>query len=332
MSLILIIILLLSPTQIHNQNNTNNVKKDRSYETKLKSNFGCTPAEEWTLLRQSSSSSFVNNVCITRSYQSDKGPEIENAHSVWVKFGSRKILEIEERKKFVTISIAMKVVWKDSRLWSKLSDLETPNKLASITKTGQQIWFPLVTPWIQRLKEITPLYDPIIARDVYLGLGSAVNALLGVNSFQANDTFVFTTPKWKVKIFCDFDFSKYPFDEKICPLKMSATGLNITMYGKRYKKTRQLVDEFDIKTEVAVFGSYYNEVLKSTNSVFGINYYMKRKLSTYIYRYFLPSSMIVAMSFFSLMIPLSALPGRVAMIVTLFLTLTNIFIHHMVNI
>ena len=113
---------------------------------------------------------------------------------------------------------------------------------------------------------------------------------------------------------------------------MSADGLNITMYGKGYRYTRQLVDEFDIKTENTVFESHFNKVFKSTNSFFGTNYNMKRKLSTYIYQYFLPSSMIVAMSFFSLMIPLSALPGRVAMIVTLFLTLTNIFIHHMVDI
>ena len=40
---------------------------------------------------------------------------------------------------------------------------------------------------------------------------------------------------------------------------------------------------------------------------------------------------IVVVSFISFLVPLTAIPGRIALVVTQFLTLTNMFIHQMVS-
>ena len=58
---------------------------------------------------------------------------------------------------------------------------------------------------------------------------------------------------------------------------------------------------------------------------------VERQSSKYIYQYYIPCITIVAAASFSFIIPLSAIPGRVALIVTQFLTLTNIFINQMVS-
>ena len=63
---------------------------------------------------------------------------------------------------------------------------------------------------------------------------------------------------------------------------------------------------------------------------FGVEVEMKRQLSGYIYQYYLPSITIAIASSISFIIPLTAIPGRVALVGTQFLTLTNIFIHQMV--
>ena len=58
---------------------------------------------------------------------------------------------------------------------------------------------------------------------------------------------------------------------------------------------------------------------------------LERQVSKYIYQYYIPCITIVIATSFSFIIPLSAIPGRVALIVTQFLTLTNIFINQVVS-
>ena len=56
-----------------------------------------------------------------------------------------------------------------------------------------------------------------------------------------------------------------------------------------------------------------------------------RILRPFIFRYYLPCAAIVMVSALSFIIPVAALPGRIGLAVTQFLTLTSIFIHQMVR-
>ena len=73
--------------------------------------------------------------------------------------------------------------------------------------------------------------------------------------------------------------------------------------------------------------SFHNE----SNGI-GFDIELKRIVLPYTLQYHLPCCCIVMVSFISFIVPLSALPGRVGLMVTQFLTLTNIFIHQMVSI
>ena len=73
--------------------------------------------------------------------------------------------------------------------------------------------------------------------------------------------------------------------------------------------------------------SFHNE----SNEI-GFDIELTRIVLPYILQYYLPCCCIVMVSFISFIVPLSALPGRVGLMVTQFLTLTNIFIHQMVSI
>ena len=63
----------------------------------------------------------------------------------------------------------------------------------------------------------------------------------------------------------------------------------------------------------------------------GFDMDIRRLILPYVFEYYLPSIAIVLVSFISFIVPLSSLPGRIGLIVTQFLTLTNIFIHQMVG-
>ena len=63
----------------------------------------------------------------------------------------------------------------------------------------------------------------------------------------------------------------------------------------------------------------------------GIKIELDRKLSSFMLQYYIPCITIVMISDLSFVIPVTAIPGRTALLVTLFLTLINLFIHEMVS-
>ena len=60
-------------------------------------------------------------------------------------------------------------------------------------------------------------------------------------------------------------------------------------------------------------------------SITGIEISFKRHKFKYIYVYYLPSGLFVVVSWVSFLIPPEVIPGRMAMLITLFLVLINIF-------
>ena len=57
---------------------------------------------------------------------------------------------------------------------------------------------------------------------------------------------------------------------------------------------------------------------------------MTRLGTSYMVEYYLPCIGIILVSEIGFVIPVTAIPGRIGLLVTQFLTLTNLFIHQMV--
>ena len=76
--------------------------------------------------------------------------------------------------------------------------------------------------------------------------------------------------------------------------------------------------------------TFFDEKLNSGHNTVGINIQMDRVVNEFILKYYIPCIAIVLVSGISFVIPITAIPGRVALLVTQFLTLTNLFMHQMV--
>ena len=70
---------------------------------------------------------------------------------------------------------------------------------------------------------------------------------------------------------------------------------------------------------------------KHNASYVGINFLMRRNYRPFVIQYYVPCIGIVIVAHVSFVIPASAIPGRVGLVATQFLTLTNIFISEMVR-
>ena len=86
-------------------------------------------------------------------------------------------------------------------------------------------------------------------------------------------------------------------------------------------------DGFEIETSFV----HGNDLGKENFHYWGFNITMRRIISPYAFQYFLPAAAIVGISQISFIIPPSSIPGRIGLLATLFLTLMNIFINHMVR-
>ena len=121
-----------------------------------------------------------------------------------------------------------------------------------------------------------------------------------------------------------FDFSSYPFDIQRCKfVQFGNDGMQFEckVAGNRME-WKQKIGGFFIRIENV--GSFSNDSI-------GFETILERAVEPYFYQYYIPSMAIVFVSQISFIIPLNAIPGRVALIATQLLTLVNIFIHQIVS-
>merc|ERR1711963_24103 len=136
------------------------------------------------------------------------------------------------------------------------------------------------------------------------------------------------------------DFSLFPFDSQTCAFLQFGSTQDLKIIsncGRIPANEKYKPDGFDVF--LLPIGAYCENLGEQKSSDqnpaqllwtdTGFNITLKRIIQPYLYQYYFPSIAIVIVSFISFIIPLSAIPGRIVLVVTQFLTLTNIFIHQM---
>ena len=199
----------------------------------------------------------------------------------------------------------------------------TPNPL----KKAYPIWIPSLPLHIPNLQEWKSLYDPIFLSSL---------ALMENNPFTPNVTLVNATLEWRVTIFCTFNFNNYPLDTQYCPFYTQ--GSSIRSFKRLLYDPKNIyhsIKEYEtagFRVTVKFVGNNYEEEnRRESTDILGFEVTMDRIFAPYLFEYYLPCMAIVIVSFISFIVPLSAIPGRIALVVTQFLTLTNIFIHEMAS-
>ena len=133
----------------------------------------------------------------------------------------------------------------------------------------------------------------------------------------------------QIRVPCSFAPNMFPFDAPSCMLRYSNKDARnlIPIPLRTSTHTPRPFPKYGFTITVLEIDG----IDEKGSAFVGIKYHMRRILSPFVFQYFLPAAAIVFVSDISFIIPSSATPGRVGLLATLFLTLTNLFINHMVS-
>ena len=314
-------------------------EKNKSIREKVEE-AGCPYFEDKQLL--------MENVCLMPHYQPNK-PSDKTDVKIKVDldyYEVPSVLEVDEKKNKITLDIMQHLEWKDSRIRANFSAM--PNMMYSTSHSKltpaevDKIWHPNHDMFTFNLQDWKYLYDPYWFQSV----GILRCPTMRNCSLNHNVTTLYANKHWIVTLFCKFDFAKFPMDTQNCNYRQifGSTSEVVELYLFNQSSdfyTNSMPKEkgvwkyegggFDIS--ITPVGTLVdpNTTLQSASRDFGFNIKFRRIFQPYLYQTYLPCIAIVGVSLISFIIPLSAIPGRVALMATIFLTLTNIFIQQMVS-
>jgi len=133
----------------------------------------------------------------------------------------------------------------------------------------------------------------------------------------------------KITFICQMDFNAFPVDIQVCKFRVGS--FNYPMNKIIFEN--ELVPEAEIVKSILDYKISFNalraedthyEALGMNYSTAGFELVLSRKMSFYIITYYLPSGLFVGISWVSFLINPEVIPGRMTMLVTLFLVLINI--------
>ncbi|NXK56563.1 GBRD protein, partial [Chauna torquata] len=132
---------------------------------------------------------------------------------------------------------------------------------------------------------------------------------------------------------CDMDLSKYPMDEQECMLDLESYGYSSEDIVYHWSENQEEIHGLD-KLQLAQFTitnyQFTTEMMnfKSAGQFprLSLHFHLRRNRGVYIIQSYVPSILLVAMSWVSFWISQSAVPARVSLGITTVLTMTTLMV------
>ena len=302
----------------------------------LNTKFGCIPPENWSVIR--SKNQIIRNICISKDYQVDDEPTGNEVKQIFIRFQRTEVTNVDDEMKTLTIEVNAISIWEDNRIKVNFLPNNKMIKLPSSTvEETSKIWIPFASVYIWNLKKRTYILDPITIRIIGARSSDLTNKFYLISTFSPNSSVVWSSINWRITIGCPFNFSLFPFDQNDCTLKMGFRNMPVLLYANsvstlKGNKLQYKNNGFNFKLKNLPIKKECNEMIEDCWTEFGYGIEIIREPSKYLFQYYVPCITIVMASMLSFIVPPTAAPGRIALVVTQFLTLTNIFIYQKVHV
>ena len=267
-----------------------------------------------------------SSVCVPEGYLKGEAPGPNT--DVNTKIEINNIREVNDKKMRITLDYYQELLWIDNRIMTSFFSSDKHVSVLNNNLIGN-IWKPDL--WILNLYdfELHSVLEPtgglMIAEqhcesDDTCTKGDIIRNTLVTYNLEAQAT-----------IYCNFHFLNYPMDTQYCDFVMDGSYpvpgvVHFVLKSGQFGVTNKNSNTDDFTIDI----SFRN----NTENVTGIHstIKMERCLLPYIIKYYLPCIAIIIVSLISFLISIDSLPARVALLVTQFLTLTNILIAQQVYI
>lgn len=263
---------------------------------------------------------FAYGVCIDQRYE-PKDPPNMTLTQIYYKIDTFEILEIKEKESNVDLWIEITDSWEDGRIKFSTSSLVKTHDITInwYDKTMNTIWYPDGIK-MKRVSHESMMHES----------DSPFTHLRFRNvKARPNSMLVSRVREMRMSLYCAFRSNMFPLDSQNCTFRLSNEDAG---------RLQLFFDHDTNKNDTTVFEKYgftisiiYENGINTKDSLYvGLNFEMKRVISPFVFQYYLPAAAVVFLSQIGLIIPLTSIPGRIGLLATLFLSLTNLFINHMV--
>lgn len=262
-----------------------------------------------------------SSICLPNGYRKGELPKIPLEVNTAIEVNN--IREVDDKKMTVSLEFHPQLVWADNRIKTNFTKQELKSGKVLNNNNLEYIWKPDLL--IENLCEFK--LHSVLEELSGLAIGNGLT--LGLK----NETVIWYEFSAMAVIYCNFDFVRFPMDQQRCNFTIGttypSTGTVIFTFHSNpdvfnFGRETQNTDDFMLQID-NVIGNMEN------NTKFGFTIKMRRLLQPFIMECYLPCVAIVIVAQISFLIPLDSVPGRVALLVTQFLTLTNICIHQQVK-
>ena len=316
-------------------------KYEKNEKDKLLMEAGCIKGhvlDNGTNVEYGSGNLLAKRACISRWYRKWMLPE--NNTKVYTTIKDQNVRSVDPIKGTVSIDYKLTLRWMDPAIKTNFSEQDKQNKGIVLDKSNVEwIWIPDL--YIYNLSTFTSDLDTTqVQRLTILTTNELYHDNTMTNNITGNKTSVVELKlELKSTVYCNFNLSAYPMDKQMCTFRFgsASSGATFVLYDptREFQCTNSIqYTEFgySVLQNLDMNVVCFDAKLNSRNNTVGLNIAMHRHVKKFIMKYYLPCAIIVFVSQLSFIIPPTAIPGRVALLVTDFLTLTNLYIHQMASI
>ena len=258
-------------------------------------------------------------VCTLSGYQPHITPE-KGGTKVLATILDQNVVAVNAKGGTVSIELTLMMQWTDPKIRTNFSEEDNENGGIGLhTSKADKIWTPDL--FIYRLGDYKTYSESKQVKAL---------AILPKNELDPTKVSVVLIMAAKTIIRCHFDLSAYPMDKQMCEFRFGSPSSEVTFVLHAPSQKYHTPKSFKAAEFYMAITFVERDRIYSLDVV-GFNITMYRGIQPFILEFYLPCIAIVLVSQISFVIPLTALPGRVALLVTQFLTLTNLFIHAMVK-
>ena len=288
------------------------------------------------------------SVCLNKDYHKEISPKKENEQYIPINSSMflRNIQEINAIDKSMTVDIGLSLYWVDNRIQKKFTKYNM-----NTHKMGKAGTMPLP---IEKLNDIwrpdlyifdMAYFESYKVNALTDSISILYNYYWNVSSYHREYTLNNTVIQYyldaRAKIYCfKFGFEKFPMEENTCTFVLG-TAMTFANFAWFYDEDNWRYDSVDRNkiingykvTNISWINKRPNDLNENyygMGTAIGFKVSMTRQLMPFFIEYYIPCVAIVFLTHISFIIPLSAIPGRIALLVTEFLTLTNLFIYQQV--